>query len=148
MSGQTEEAAAGRVLGVDVGSVRVGLALSDETRTLASPFVTLPRTGRDLWQRVAEEIARLDVRLVVIGLPRTLDGGEGQAADDARGFAGELAQRTKAPVEFWDERFTTALAERHLIAAGLRRRRRRLAIDAAAAALMLQSWLDARPARV
>jgi putative Holliday junction resolvase len=133
-----------RVLGIDVGSVRIGLAVSDETHTLASPLATLPNDPRTLWPRLAREMKEREVTRVVIGLPRRLDGSEGEAAEHARRFAAELTRRTAHEVEFWDERFTTAAAERSLIESGVRRRRRREVIDAVAAAVLLQSWLDAR----
>jgi putative holliday junction resolvase len=133
-----------RVLGIDVGSVRIGLAVSDETRTLASPLVTLPNDPRSLWTHIAGEMKDRRVERVVIGLPRRLDGTEGEAAVQARRFAAELERRVATVIEFWDERFTTAVAERSLIESGVRRRRRREVIDAVAAAVLLQSWLDAR----
>jgi putative holliday junction resolvase len=133
-----------RVLGIDVGSVRIGLAVSDETRTLASPLATVPNDPRSLWTRLVREVEDRQVERVVIGLPRRLDGTEGEAAAHARRFAAELEQRVSTVIEFWDERFTTAVAERSLIESGVRRRRRREVIDAVAAAVLLQSWLDAR----
>lgn len=136
-----------RVLGIDVGSVRIGVAVSDETRTVASPVATVPNEPRTLWARLAREMEDRRVELVVVGLPRRLDGSEGDAAKGAREFALELERRTGTAVELWDERFTTTIAERSLIESGVRRRRRREVIDAVAAAVLLQSWLDARPAR-
>jgi putative holliday junction resolvase len=133
-----------RVLGIDVGSVRIGLAISDETCTLASPVATVPNAPRTLWTRLEREIEEREVDRVVIGLPRLLDGTEGEAANSARAFATELGRRTTAPIELWDERFTTTIAERSLIEAGLRRKRRRAVIDSVAAAVLLQSWLDSR----
>ncbi|MGA7989317.1 MAG: Holliday junction resolvase RuvX [Candidatus Dormiibacterota bacterium] len=133
-----------RVLGIDVGSVRVGLAISDETCTLASPLATVPNDPNTIWTRIASEMEDRLVDKVVIGLPRKLDGSEGDAADAVRRFAAELGRRTAAAIEFWDERFTTTIAERSLIESGVRRRRRRQVIDAVAAAVLLQSWLDAR----
>jgi putative holliday junction resolvase len=133
-----------RVLGIDVGSVRIGLAVSDETRTLASPLATIPNDPRILWPRIVRELEDRQVEMVVIGLPRRLDGSEGEAAAHARRFATELARHASTAIEFWDERFTTAVAERSLIEGGVRRRRRREVIDAVAAAVLLQSWLDAR----
>jgi len=130
-------------LGVDAGAVRVGLAASDPTGTLASPVAVLAR--RDpaaLWERVRREAAARGARCVVVGLPRRLDGSEGTEAEAARALAAEAAEQTGLPVELWDERFTSAQAERALIAVGRRRERRRQTIDAVAAALMLQSWLD------
>lgn len=134
-------------LGIDVGSVRVGLAASDPTGALASPVATVPR--RDpaaLWGRIRSEISGRECDRVVVGLPRRLDGSEGDAAEAARAFASECRVRTGVAVELWDERFTTVEAERSLIAQGVRRRQRRETIDAAAAAIMLQSWLDAQRA--
>jgi putative Holliday junction resolvase len=133
-----------RVLGIDVGSVRVGLAISDETCTLASPVATVPNDARTLWTRLEREIEDREVDRVVIGLPRLLDGTEGEAAGSARAFAAELARRTVRPIELWDERFTTTIAERSLVESGLRRKRRRAVIDSVAAAVLLQSWLDSR----
>jgi putative Holliday junction resolvase len=80
----------------------------------------------------------------VVGLPRRLDGSEGGSAADARHVAAQVRARTGLPVEMWDERFTTAAAERSLIANGRRRAQRRRSVDAVAASLLLQSWLDAR----
>jgi putative holliday junction resolvase len=133
-----------RVLGIDVGTVRVGLAVSDETYTLATPLATIPNDSRTMWARIAREMEDRDVDRVVIGLPRRLDGGEGDASHHARQFAAGLALRTATPIELWDERFTTTIAERSLIESGVRRKRRREVIDAVAAAVLLQSWLDAR----
>ena len=136
----------GSVLGIDAGSVRVGIAVSDPTRTVATPVVTVQRRPETLWARLREEIAARGITSVVVGLPRRLDGSEGDAAAAARELATEVERRTGLAVVLWDERFTTAQAERQMIAAGVRRRRRRQKIDAVAATLMLQSWLDARAA--
>ncbi|HZS15046.1 MAG TPA: Holliday junction resolvase RuvX [Candidatus Dormibacteraeota bacterium] len=132
-------------LGLDPGSVRVGLAAADPTGALASPVAVLPRarTG-ELWQRVREEVERRGAGVIVVGLPRELDGSEGPAAADARTLAAAAERETGLPVELWDERFTTAQAERQLIGTGTRRDRRRRSVDGVAAALMLQGWLDAQ----
>lgn len=132
-------------LGVDVGTVRVGLAGSDETGTIATPLRTVPRRpAARLWREMEEVVVDRLPERIVVGLPRRLDGSEGASAIDARGIAEQLHRRTGLPVEMWDERFTTAAAERSLIAAGQRRARRRETIDAVAATLLLQSWLDSR----
>ena len=144
MSGTGDGTGGRRVLGIDVGTVRVGLAVSDETCTLASPLATIPNDSRTMWARITREMEDRDVDRVVIGLPRRLDGSEGDASEHARMFAAELAERTATPIELWDERFTTTIAERSLIESGVRRKRRREVIDAVAAAVLLQSWLDAR----
>lgn len=130
-------------LGVDVGTVRVGLAGSDETGTIATPLRTVPRHPAErLWRELAEVVGDRLPQCIVVGLPRRLDGTEGPSAVDARHLAEQLRRRTGLPVEMWDERFTTAAAERSMIAAGDRRAHRRRHIDAVAASLLLQSWLD------
>lgn len=132
-------------LGIDAGTVRVGLAAADPTGSLASPVAVLPRArARELWARVRREAEERGADTVVVGLPRELDGSEGPAAEDARRLAADAERETGLRVELWDERFTSAEAERALIAGGMRRARRRTTIDGVAAALMLQSWLDAR----
>jgi len=132
------------VLGFDVGTVRVGLAASDPSDTLASVIATLPaRDPVAMWRTVAAVITERGCTRVIVGLPRQMDGDEGGAAHAARAFADEAHRRTALPVEMWDERLTTVEAERTLLAQGLRRNRRRDRIDGVAAALMLQSWLDA-----
>jgi putative holliday junction resolvase len=132
-------------LGIDVGTVRVGVAGSDETGAIATPLRTVPRQpAARLWREVNEVVEERLPVCIVVGLPRRLDGSEGDSAADARAVADQLRKRTGLPVEMWDERFTTAAAERSLIAAGRRRAQRRRSIDAVAAALLLQSWLDSR----
>lgn len=132
-------------LGVDVGTVRVGLAGSDETGTIATPLRSVQRVPAAAMIRgVMETVAEREPRCLVVGLPRLLDGSEGESAADARRIAGDLQRATGLPVELWDERFTTAAAERDLIASGMRRAQRRRTIDAVAASLLLQSWLDSR----
>ena len=138
-------ATVGSALGLDVGSVRVGVAASDPTGTIASPLAVLPRgEPRRLWQRLRDEASARGATHVVVGLPRLLDGSEGEMAADARAFADTARRELALEVAMWDERLTTVQAERSLIAAGERRASRRGRVDAVAAALMLQSWLDAR----
>jgi putative Holliday junction resolvase len=134
----------GCVLGIDYGSVRVGLACSDPSRTLASAVESVSAAPGVLWPRLLGEVAARDAHTVVVGLPRRLDGSEGEAAAAARAFAAELGRRCAVAVILWDERFTTAQAERALIGAGRRRARRRDTVDAVAATFLLQSWLDAQ----
>lgn len=135
-------------LGIDAGTVRVGLAAADPTGTLASPVAVLPRARvGELWARVRREAEERGADTVVVGLPRELDGSEGPAAEDARRLAADAERETGLRVELWDERFTSAEAERALIAGGMRRARRRTTVDGVAAALMLQGWLDARRTR-
>ncbi len=141
----------GRRLGVDVGSVRVGVALSDPAPTLATPLATLSRDerhGRDL-DRLVELVAEYEVVEVVVGLPRTLAGRDGGAAAAARSYADALAGRgtwpAAVPIRLHDERLTTVSAERALREQGVCGKRARSVIDQVAAVAILQSWLDVRP---
>jgi putative holliday junction resolvase len=131
-----------RVLGVDTGSKRIGLSVSDEERMLATPLRTIERSGGldKAIADVAAEVRRHEVEQVVVGLPLSLDGHEGPAAKRARIFGEELEKATGVPVEFWDERFTTAAAAHALGAMSARRARR--VVDQAAATILLQSYLD------
>lgn len=132
------------VIGVDVGARRVGLATADPTGTIASPLRTLDRARPGFWAEVGRACAERGCRLLVVGLPRRLDGAEGEAAAVARRFAVQAQRRLGIGSVFWDERFTTREAERALIAAGVRRAARRRTVDAVAASLILQGYLDSR----
>jgi len=140
---------AGRRLGVDVGSVRVGVALSDPAPVLASPLVTLARDANsdsDLDQ-LAALVAEHDVVEVIVGLPRTLADRHGSAAEIAAGYADALAGRiTPVPVRLADERLTTVSASRMLSQRGVKGRKQRAVVDQVAAVEILQGWLDGRAA--
>ena len=136
----------GRRLGVDVGEVRVGVALSDPSGILATPLITLSRDragGSDLEELVAL-IVEHQVVEVVVGLPRTLAGRHGPAARAAQEYAHTLAERLgdSVPVRMTDERLTTVSAIRTLADRGVRGRKQRAVVDQAAAVEILQSWLD------
>ncbi len=136
----------GRRLGVDVGSVRVGVASSDPDGILATPVETVrrDRSGKHL-RRLAELAAELEVVEVIVGLPRTLADRIGASAQDAIELAGALAERVApVPVRLADERLTTVTAQRSLRAAGVRAKDQRSVIDQAAAVAILQGWLDQR----
>ncbi|WP_028846187.1 MULTISPECIES: Holliday junction resolvase RuvX [Thermocrispum] len=137
----------GRRLGVDVGSVRVGVALSDPAPVLATPLVTLARDAdndSDL-ATLAELVAEHDVVEVVVGLPRTLADRHGAAADAAVDYAQRLAERIgNVPVRLADERLSTVTASRILSQRGVKGRKQRAVIDQVAAVEILQGWLDAR----
>lgn len=140
---------AGVRLGVDVGSVRVGLAASDPSGLLATPVETLARdaAGHADQRRIAQEVADRGVVEVVVGLPRSLSGDEGPAALAARAYAGELAALVRpVPVRLVDERLTTVSATRTLHESGLAGRAHRAVVDQAAAVLILQGALDAERA--
>lgn len=134
-----------RVLAVDPGSKRVGLAVSDPTETIAQPLTTVPAEPADtLADRLAEVARKQDAGRIVVGLPRRLDGSLGPESKSALKLAAALRSASKLPVELVDERLTTAAAERSLLAVGMRRERRRANIDRVAAALLLQSHLDSK----
>jgi putative Holliday junction resolvase len=129
------------LLGLDIGGRRIGIAVSDELGTIASPLEALDRSPRGI-ERLRELVAAYDPRALVVGLPTGLSGREGVQAAEVRAFAEELAALVQRPVIYWDERLTTAIAERALVASGARRARRKRLVDAVAAAVMLQSYLD------
>jgi len=138
-----------RYLGLDVGDVRIGVALSDETATLASGLVTLERVGpRKDVKAVAAIVRERDVHEVVVGIPWRLDGNLGPQGEKVMGFVEALRRGLKVPVVTWDERFTTVAADELLAEAGVRRRDRKARIDRAAAVLILQGYLDSRRSRV
>lgn len=132
-----------RVLGIDVGTHRIGVALSDPTGVIAQSLTVIPRTG---WQAALAELRDLvaghGVERIVVGLPLRMDGTEGDAARQARAFAQRLRAAVGVPVEMQDERLSTAEAERAMVAADVRRERRQMRRDAVAAALILQRYLD------
>ncbi len=134
-----------RVLAVDLGTRRVGLARSDETATIAEPVGTLPAEPEEtLVERLAAAAREHCAGEIVVGLPRRLDGSLGPEAKAARDLADRLRQATGLRVALADERLTTVAAERSLLAAGARRGRRREVRDQVAAALILQSYLAGR----
>lgn len=134
-----------RALGVDLGSRRIGVSLSDAGGVLASPLLTIERTGNAsaIYRRLAALVAEEAVDVVVVGLPLSLDGTEGTAALAARAEADALADVLAVPVVTHDERLTTVTAHQQLRAAGVDGRRRRQIVDQQAAAVLLQAWLDA-----
>ena len=135
-----------RALGIDLGSKRIGIAVSDLSGTIASPLTTVHRSKSKRHDHT--EIARLvreeEAVVVVVGLPLSLDGTRGPAAKAATAEADRLASVVGVPVEMYDERFTTVTAERGMIEAGLDAPARRKVVDKVAAAVMLQAWLDHR----
>jgi putative Holliday junction resolvase len=145
----TRHRPAGRVLGIDLGSVRVGIALSDPARTIASPHSVLPRSRdhatdhRAILELVQEE----EVTAIVVGLPLSLSGATGPAAKAAEAEIEELRTAVGPGVDVvaHDERLTTITAERSLGNARMSRMQRRAVVDKVAAAVMLQSWLDRSP---
>ena len=135
-----------RALGVDLGTRRVGLALSDSDGRVATALEVLERSGSEAQDHaaIAAVAAEREVEILVVGLPLSLDGSMGPAARAARAEVGRLAAAVDVPVETHDERLTTASAEKHLRSGALPGARRRRVVDMVAAAVLLQSWLDAR----
>ena len=138
--------AVGRLLAVDWGERRIGLALSDETQTLAQPLATLTRrTGKRFpMQPLLQHLESHDVVGIVVGLPLDESGGEGEPARAARQLAADIARRSGRPVTLWDERFTTARVRRAVREMGGRTKGRAADVDALAATVLLQHYLDGR----
>ena len=137
-----------RVLGIDPGLRRVGIALSDEDGRIALPLCTLQRRGEAALLKALSALCdEHGARTVVVGLPLRLDGSESESSRGARKLAAALGEQTGAEVVLWDERLSTAQAQRALRESGRRARDDKAVIDQVAATLILQSWLDARGAR-
>jgi putative Holliday junction resolvase len=135
-----------RALGLDLGSKRIGVAVSDRSGTIASPLTVLQRSGsrRTDHERIAALVQDEEAEVVVVGMPRSLSGAQGPAARAATAEIASLASVVGVPVETYDERFTTVTANRALAESGVRGPARRQVVDKVAAAVILQSWLDAR----
>lgn len=134
-----------RVLALDPGTRRIGVARSDPGGVIAHPYGTLDATAADLDDRLRALARESGAERIVVGLPVGMNGSEGRAAEAARAFARRVEEATGLPVDLHDERLTTVSAERVLLEAGLRRERRRAVRDRVAAAVLLQSYLDGRP---
>ncbi|HXK94237.1 MAG TPA: Holliday junction resolvase RuvX [bacterium] len=135
--------APGRILALDLGQKRVGLALSDDLRITAQPYATLePRGTEDLLESLRQIAARENVVLVLIGLPKRLDGSLGPQAEEAKTLAALIRERLSLPVRLWDERFSTHAAKRALLEDNVSRKKRKQVIDQTAAAWILQGFLD------
>lgn len=132
----------GRVLAFDPGSKRIGVAVSDPLRIVASPLTVLD--AGDPWDEITDLIDRYDPTEIVVGLPVSLSGGEGPSAERARSFGEELEERTGRSIVWVDERYTTATAEAVLIEGGVRRRERKHSVDKVAAAVILQHYLTSQ----
>ena len=132
-----------RALGIDLGTKRVGLAISDRSGTIASPHsVVLRQSKKQLLAEILRVVTEEEIEIVVVGLPLTMSGDEGPAATSARREADEIATVVSVPVELFDERMTTEAADRALREADIRASDRRRHVDKVAAAVMLQAWLD------
>jgi putative Holliday junction resolvase len=130
-----------RLMGLDVGSRRVGVAISDELGIVASP-VGFVQPGPNDRAEFAKLVRTNGITRMIVGIPKNMAGKEGPQAKEVRAYAEALASDLDLPLTYWDERFTTIIAERNLISGGRSRQQRRTEIDAAAAAVMLQGYLD------
>ena len=135
----------GRILALDLGDRRIGMAISDPLRHTARPLMTLERVsrGRDM-ERIREVITEQEVAAIVVGMPLNMDGSRGPRARLTETFIDRVRGAMRISVYEWDERLTTVQAERVLIEGNMRRERRREVIDQVAAVIILQSYLDAR----
>lgn len=134
-----------RILAVDPGSKRVGLALSDPSGTIAQPLATVQAEPHEtLVKRLADIAREKEAERIVVGLPRRMDGSYGPEAKSARELASQLRKESRLPIDLVDERLTTVAAERSLLEGNVRRAARRESVDRVAATLLLQSFLDGK----
>lgn len=135
-----------RILGLDYGSVTVGVAVSDALKVTAQPLETIKRKDenklRQTCARIEQLIAEYEVESIVLGYPKNMNDSVGERAKKTEEFKAMLERRTGLPVTLWDERLTTVAAERVLMESGVRRENRKAVIDQVAAALILQGYLD------
>lgn len=133
------------ILGVDLGKARTGVAVCDKSELLASPVEVVNEHNRErLLERVAQLAKARRAEQIVVGLPRNMDGSEGESAQNARAFGAELTEKTGLPVDFSDERGTTITAHGFLNETNTRGKRRKATVDAVAATIILQDYLDYR----
>ena len=132
-----------RILALDHGTKRVGIAVSDELKMIAQPLEFFPAEPfADFLARLKELIREKELELIVVGMPRNMDGSYGPAALKVREFVAALRDAVAIPIQTWDERLTSAQAQRFLIQGGVRRKERKEKVDKTAAAILMQSYLD------
>lgn len=137
------------ILGVDLGKARTGLAVCDSGEILATPLTVISEHNRErLVGKIAEEAKKSGAQLLVVGLPRNMDGSEGESAQNARATGALLKEASDLPVVFWDERGTTITAYGYLNDTNVRGKKRKAAVDAVAATVILQSYLDRKKAEI
>jgi putative Holliday junction resolvase len=134
-----------RILALDHGTRRIGVAVSDETKTIAQPLEYIPAEPfADFLERLKKILAEKEVDFILLGLPRNMDGSYGPAAQKVETFASVLKSAITVPIKMWDERLTSTMANRILIQANVRRDKRKEKVDKMAAAILLQSYLDGK----
>jgi len=132
-----------RILAIDHGTKRMGIAISDELRTIAQPFEYIAAEPLEkFFDRLKQIIADKEISLIVVGVPRNMDGTYGPAAARVQEFVTALKAAVTVPIKSWDERLTSVQANRYLIEADVRRSKRKEKVDKTAAAILLQSYLD------
>jgi len=132
-----------RILAIDHGSKRMGIAISDELKMIAQPLEYIPaEPGVRLFARLNQLVQEKQVELIVVGLPRNMNGSYGSAAEKVQQFIEELKAEVSVPIRVWDERLTSTQANRILIQGAVRREKRREKVNQMAAAILLQSFLD------
>ena len=132
-----------RILALDHGTKRIGIAVSDELKMIAQPLeFVLTEPIADFFVRLKEIIREKEVELILIGMPRNMDGSYGPAAEKVQAFVEILKTATAIPIKLWDERLTSTMANRFLIQGNVRRDKRKEKVDKTAAAILLQSYLD------
>ena len=132
-----------RILALDHGTRRIGVAVSDETKTIAQPLEYIPAEPfADFLSRLKTILAEKEVDFMLIGMPRNMDGSYGPAAQKVEAFVAVLKTAITIPVKLWDERLTSTMANRILIQGNVRRDKRKEKVDKMAAAILLQSYLD------
>lgn len=133
------------ILAIDLGKARTGLAVCDRGEILASPYRVISERSRErLVEAILSAARETGAEQLVVGLPRNMDGSEGESAQNAREIAAMLEERTGLPVQLWDERGTTITAHGYLNETNVRGKKRKAVIDAVAATVILQSYLDGR----
>lgn len=130
-------------MGLDVGTKTIGVAVSDELGWTAQGVEVIMRSGKQDYARLAELAKQYDVSLIVVGLPKNMNGTIGERGEATIAFAKKLEEQVQIPVQLWDERLTTVAAERTLISADVSRKKRKKVVDKMAAMLILQNYMDA-----
>jgi putative Holliday junction resolvase len=132
-----------RILALDHGTKRIGVAVSDETKTIAQPLEYIPAEPyADFLERLKKLLVEKEVELILIGMPRNMNGTYGPAAEKVNAFVAALKTTVTLPIKLWDERLTSTIANRILIQGNVRRGQRKEKVDKMAAAILLQSYLD------
>jgi putative Holliday junction resolvase len=132
-----------RILALDHGTKRIGVAVSDETKTIALPLEYIPAEPfAEFLVRLKQILTEKEVTFILVGMPRNMDGSYGPAAQKVEVFVAALKTAVTAPIKLWDERLTSTMANRAMIQGGVRRDKRKEKVDAMAAAILLQSYLD------